>query len=299
MLLEHNNMWSPEVNKYLPSIIENYSRCEATAEPKPSIKVSLSFLSFEFNIVVCVDHLHLCELQVFHIMDLITWYVVGAVVDSIAISEAFTSFESQWVSLFRYPQTVLFDLSFQNDEFTNYLSSCDVDWRPIPPRRHKKKILELKNKTIGGVFIRISSDYEQDGHYLRRLIQMAFRISSALYGNDVMSASGHAKEYTRPVQPDLFRAKIPVNLVSAYVTLLANHKRNFILRFKYTQDTPVHPAGLVQIYIKNRHEKCGSWTGAKPVLTFDVIFQTGTVPSSKGRTIKAAFENVRHGIFKD
>lgn len=114
-----------------------------------------------------------------------------------------------------------------------------------------------------------------------------------------MSASEHARWYTRPVQPSLLSTKIPTDHFPAHETLLVKRKLNVIHRSKSTQDSPVFPGDLVQIYIKNHHEKCGSWTSAKPVLTFHVISQTVTVPGSKGRTVKAAVEDVRHAIVND
>lgn len=65
-------MCNAKVSKYLSRVIDNCSKCAATAELKPPRKVSLSSMSGEYNNVVCVDHLHLGGLRVFHIMDSVT-----------------------------------------------------------------------------------------------------------------------------------------------------------------------------------------------------------------------------------
>lgn len=103
-------------------------------------------MSREFSNVVRVDHLHLDKLWDIHIIDSVTRYSAITAVEYTVMSKAITSFESEWASCFSYLQTVLFDPVSHNDKFSNYLSSCIVDWRRIPLRRHQKNILESKKK---------------------------------------------------------------------------------------------------------------------------------------------------------
>ena len=60
ILLERNNMWNSEVRKYL-------SRSK-TYEPKQTRKVSVSSLNRYFNDLVCIDHFHLGDQRICHII---------------------------------------------------------------------------------------------------------------------------------------------------------------------------------------------------------------------------------------
>lgn len=51
---------------------------------------------------------------------------------------------------------------------------------------------------------------------------------------------------------------------------------------------------LVQFYIKQRHEKRGSWAHPKIVPFFDADSLTVAVPGSKKQAMNAAFQDVRH-----
>lgn len=52
ILLDRNNLWNTETNKYLSSVLEKCSSCATTAQPKGTRKVSLKMLSRDFNAVV-------------------------------------------------------------------------------------------------------------------------------------------------------------------------------------------------------------------------------------------------------
>lgn len=72
----------------------------------------------------------------------VTRYYTVAFVESTATPDAITQFEVQWVSQFWYPGTVLYDPTFENEAFMQYLQSCDVSCRALPPRRQNKNVLE-------------------------------------------------------------------------------------------------------------------------------------------------------------
>ena len=87
-LLERNDMWSKEVEKYISSTVETCHGCRATSFPNPSRKVSLTSLHHNFNDIVCIDHFHLEGLRIFHIMDAWVRYSVGHVVNDATIKSA-------------------------------------------------------------------------------------------------------------------------------------------------------------------------------------------------------------------
>lgn len=93
-LLERNDMWSKEVEKYLSRTVETCHGCRATSLPKPSRKVSLTSLHHHFNDVVCIDHFHLDGLRIFHIMDAWSRYSAGHVVKDATIKSAIETFEA-------------------------------------------------------------------------------------------------------------------------------------------------------------------------------------------------------------
>lgn len=113
-LLDRSKLSNVEVNKFLFRVIENFPNCVVTSEPKQALKVSLRFMNGELNTDFYVDHLHLLELRVFHIMNSLSRDSVGSVVELSVMPEAITSFESICVSTFRYPHAVLFDPAFDN-----------------------------------------------------------------------------------------------------------------------------------------------------------------------------------------
>lgn len=99
-LLERNQLWNVDAQKYLATVLEKCSSCATTHEPKASRKVSLSTLNREFNEIVCIDYLHLRGNTVFHMLDSVSRYSIGDVVDTTAMTEAISVFELQWNSQF-------------------------------------------------------------------------------------------------------------------------------------------------------------------------------------------------------
>lgn len=62
-LLYRNILWTPTVMKYLTEIINQCTDCIATSVPPPSQGVAISSINRSFNKVVCLDHIHLEDLQ--------------------------------------------------------------------------------------------------------------------------------------------------------------------------------------------------------------------------------------------
>ena len=162
VLLERNNLWNEQVEKYLPLVLERYPNCQTAALPKPARKVSLSSMTREFNKVVSVDHLFLGDNCAFHIMDTKSRYSVGAVVENTNMIDAIEVFESIWLSEFWTPETVAFDQAFKTELFCQFLKKYNVEQRPYPARRHNKNLIESKHRVIHNVYLRLKSSCEND-----------------------------------------------------------------------------------------------------------------------------------------
>lgn len=60
-------------------------------------------------------------------------------------------FESQWIY---EPGSVHGNKVFDNDEFKNYLSIYDISFRPFPPRRNYKNVIESKHRILRDIYLR-------------------------------------------------------------------------------------------------------------------------------------------------
>ena len=293
MLLERNGIWNDECNKYLSHVLESCASCHETRLPAQPRTVSLSNLSREFNQLVFVDHFFLDELQIFHVMDAKSTYSAGTVVDSLTIADAIASFETCWTSQFWAPAQCQGDQAFLAADFQQYLKAMGTTFRPSPARRKYKNAIEGKHRTIRSVFDRLkAANPELDK---RVLALQSIRISNDLYGNDIASATELAKLYTRPAGTG-HPVHVPADLLEAHNTLIAKRKLNAILRAKTTLDKMIKPGDLIQVYIKQAHEKRGKWSTPKPVLKYDRDSQIVTVAGAKGKSINAGIEDVRHAI---
>ena len=63
--------------------------------------------------------------------------------------------ETQWISAFWTPDSILFDQAFDNDIFKNCLSTYDTSCKPIPPRCQQKNVIESKHKVIRDIYLRL------------------------------------------------------------------------------------------------------------------------------------------------
>ena len=297
ILLERNDLWNPEVAKYLSRTVDSCEKCARTYEPKQARKVSLSSLNRSFNDLVCIDHFHLGGLRICHIMCASTRYSVGSVVPDTGMDAAINALDSHWISPFWAPKAIQVDQAFANDPFFKFLEFHGIEARPIPARRHNKNVLESKHKVIRDVFLRLNSHNSDVGEALQA--QQSIRISNDLYGNSVCSSLELAKGFTRPIECGSFPKTVPDDLIKAQETIMAKRKLNLILRSKATSEAPVKVGDLVQVFIKLQHEKRGKWTSAKPVLSYEKASGIVTVPGQNGKKIKAAVEDVRFAISDD
>ena len=116
-LLQRNDIWDESIQKYLQQTLERCPACKKTSEAQPERKVSLGTISRSFNEVLCVDHLFLNNICVFHAMDTATRYSVGCAVPNTGMIPAISSLDSHWITPFWSPQTVIFDKAFDNKCF--------------------------------------------------------------------------------------------------------------------------------------------------------------------------------------
>ena len=58
------------------------------------------------------------------------------------------------------PNAIQYDLTFNNREFNDFLSSFNMQTRPIPARRRCKIVLESKHEIIGDIFLKIKGNSE-------------------------------------------------------------------------------------------------------------------------------------------
>ena len=100
ILLERNQIWSAEVEKYLNRVIQSCENCARTHEPKQSRKLSLSSLNRSFNELVCTDHFHLGNLRMCHILCASTRYSAGSIVPDTEMESAIIALDSHWISQF-------------------------------------------------------------------------------------------------------------------------------------------------------------------------------------------------------
>lgn len=100
LLIERNKLLSPDVEKYLTHIMSWFSGCRSTTEPQRSRNVSLSSMNRDFNEVLCVDHVLLDKIKVFHVMDAKTCYSAGTVCDDLIIKSSILPFISCRLNLF-------------------------------------------------------------------------------------------------------------------------------------------------------------------------------------------------------
>lgn len=296
-LLMRNKFWSESAQQYLAEIIERCEHCVASSTPPPSRKVALGSLNRSLNDLVLVNHFFLDDVKLFHAMDSHTRYSAAVVVPDTSLENAADAFETGWISQFWPPSQVQGDQAFKGKYFLDYLSSQDIEYRPVPSRRHHKNAIEPKHRVIRSIFLQLKSSAPTKSPTLLAL--SAVRISNDLYGSDTLSAFEMAKGYTKPISSDSSCAPVHEEIIRAHDILVAKRKLNKILPSKSTADPKVQPGDLVQVFVRKEKEKRGKWLSARAVLSTDVTAGSVTVPDSNGKNITAAVEDTRHAIVDD
>lgn len=125
---------------------------EASTQSQLELYVPIFERYFLFNT-------YLGEQCVFLIMDSATRFSIGFVVNNTAMLEATMKFEAQCIPLFWHPRVMLYDPTFDNENFTNYIEICVIYGRPIPPRCHNEDLHEYKHRIIRDIFLGLSNDF--------------------------------------------------------------------------------------------------------------------------------------------
>lgn len=125
-LLLRNRLWTNQVQHYLVQVFSSCTSCKASAAPPPNRRVSLTSLNRQLNEVVCVDHFHLDNVTLFHVMDTATRLSAAHVVKSTKLEEAVLAFEACWLSQFWTPMAVHGDAAFSKGAFRSMLQHYEI-----------------------------------------------------------------------------------------------------------------------------------------------------------------------------
>lgn len=155
-----------------------------------------------FHEVVCVDHMLLDKYCVMHITDTASYYSTDAVVDYTSMANAVVVLDPYWITPFWTPRTTIYDQAFDKKAFNTYLEDQYLEERPLSPRRLYKNVLESKRKIIHNVLERLkTSSSSEDGTWMSAInFRLPIRISSDLYGNEILPVRELAKRYPRTVE---------------------------------------------------------------------------------------------------
>lgn len=111
-----------------------------------------------------------------------------------------------------------------------------------------------------------------------------------------MSAYELIHGFCKPMINDIKR--MPLDVLIAQHTLESKLKLARILRSKSPNFQPVAVGDLIEIFIRSCN-KNGKWTSPRTILSIDMHSGTVSLPGSNGKTVKAAFEDIRPAIAND
>lgn len=143
----------------------------------------LSLHNCSFNEIICISHFYLAHTSLFYVIDSTIWCFTWAVFDSLSMSDDVLAFESGWLGQFCPSTAVLGDQTFNNEVLTTYLSSLNIEFKPVPLRRHEKNTPESKHGPIRSGFLRLTRNGTSN---LELVALRAERISNDLYGSDIL-----------------------------------------------------------------------------------------------------------------
>lgn len=289
-------MWNEAVEKYVSQLVERCVSCRATSPPQPSRKVSITSLSQDLNDTVCVDHIFLDSVSIFHVMDLTTRYSAACVVPDTSMDSAVLALETCWISQFWMPTSIRADKAFVAGSFKAFCEGRDIKLSPVPPNRHNTNAIESKHGIIRSIFLKLTNAHPDLPKDL--LAQRAVSISNDLYGNDTMSAFELAKGYTKPIDGQNVH-KVPDEILDAQLRLAARRKLALILKSKATFENVVNVGDMVEVYNKTGIGKKGIWSTPKIVLSIDRDARSVVVPGKAGKRANVAIEDIRVAIPHD
>lgn len=139
-------------------------------------------------------------------------FSVALPVETTALSQSVIAFETLWMSPFWPSFAVQGDLAFLHPAFTTFLDDYNTLFRPIPPARHYKNLLDPKHGVIRSVYLRLKSAAPDLFPSLFAL--SAVRISDELYGSNILSSFEIAKGYSKPIYHSFLLQYTPGKLVN-------------------------------------------------------------------------------------
>lgn len=168
---------------------------------------SLSSLSLEYNNVICIDHLFMDTVTIFHKMNISSILSAVVVVESTEMNSCIYSCELISFARCCPPSSIHADGAFKNAMFGTFLQKYDIELRPLPPRLHQKNTIESKYGTIRSIFLRLKGS--DDKVLYAVLVIGAIRISNNFYGYDTLSSFEMANGFSKPLLPN--QGPIPVD----------------------------------------------------------------------------------------
>lgn len=117
-------------------------------------KLSIAGINRQVNELVFVDNFFLDDFCLIHFMEAYSRYSACQLHPSTALVPASVAFENLWIGQFWPPETAQEDLSFQHNQFSSIIQHYNIPFRPVPPKRHHKNLLEPKHGVIRATFIR-------------------------------------------------------------------------------------------------------------------------------------------------
>ena len=291
MLFERNNMWNESVKHYIENIMNECTACRKSYIPPPSRKVSISSLSKELNEIICVDHFYLDELCLIHFMDIASRFSTVSIASDKSMITAITAFEQNWITHFWYPNIIRGDKAFMEGEFKKYMDSRDIKFDLVPPGRHSRNAIESKHRAIRSIYLRLKEDKSLS---IEACAVKAVSISNDLYGSSIMSSFELAKGYSKPIGDH--PVQISDDIVKAYEDIQARRKLARIIKSKGNVEKEFTVGDMIEIFVHGKNNKRGEWSNAKKIIKIDKEGRAVYVPGMNGKTVIAAFEDVRLAI---
>ena len=135
----------------------------------------------------------------------------------------------------------------------------------------------------------------QDQTYSRETAAIkSVAISNEMYGNSIMSAYELAKGFSKPMEGVVH--KVPDEIAKAHEELQARRKLARILKSKSYPEPELAVGDMVEIYIHGKNNKRGEWSLPKTIIKIDKEGTNIFVPGKSGKTICAAYEDVRIAV---
>lgn len=90
--------------------------------------MSVSFLCKAFNDALCVDHLEVDNICIFHCIDFATWSFSGQIVSWAYLKEAMLAFKKLGMSNVLMGNSIAADKTFSNVSFSKLMKDLDINF---------------------------------------------------------------------------------------------------------------------------------------------------------------------------